>query len=177
MQEKLTIARPYAAAAYAYADEHGEVEQWSTMLGTLATAVSDRLLARCIGHPKVSNADLISLLGDVLGAGLGEAQRNFLVTLVEAERLEVAPQIAEVFERRRARAAGIVHVDVTSAYTLSAGEQDHIEQAVRSRLGSNCEVEARVDANLIGGAVIKIGDSVIDLSLRGRLAALEQQLG
>lgn len=177
MQEKLTIARPYAAAAYAYADEHGEVEQWSAMLDALASAVSDPLLARCIGHPKVSDADLLGLLEDVLGERLNETRRNFLVTLIEAERLEVAPQIAEVFERRRAKAVGVVHVDVTSAFALSGIEQERIEQAVKSRLGSDCEVASSVDPGLIGGAVIKIGDSVIDLSLRGRLAALEQQLG
>lgn len=177
MQEKLTIARPYAAAAYAYADEHGEVEQWSAMLEVLAAAVSDPLLAGYIGHPKVSNADLLDLLGDVLGERLSDSRRNFLTALVEAERLEVAPQIAEVFERRRAKAAGVVHVEVSSAFELSAQERERIEQAVRGRLGSDCEVDAHVDAALIGGAVIKIGDSVIDLSLRGRLAALEQQLG
>ncbi|MEQ8234186.1 MAG: F0F1 ATP synthase subunit delta [Gammaproteobacteria bacterium] len=177
MQEKLTIARPYAAAAYAYADEHGEVEQWSAMLGALASAVSDPLLARCIGHPKVSDADLLGLLEEVLGERLNDTRRNFLVTLIEAERLEVAPQVAEVFERRRAKAAGVVHVDVTSAFALNGAERDRIEQAVKSRLGSQCEIAASVDPELIGGAVIKIGDSVIDLSLRGRLAALEQQLG
>jgi F-type H+-transporting ATPase subunit delta len=177
MQEKLTIARPYAAAAYAYADEHGEVEQWSAMLEVLAAAVSDPLLASYIGHPKVSDADLLDLLGDVLGDRLSDSRRNFLTALVEAERLEVAPQIAEVFERRRAKAAGVVHVEVSSAFELNTQERERIEQAVRGRLGSDCEVDAHVDAALIGGAVIKIGDSVIDLSLRGRLAALEQQLG
>lgn len=176
MQEKLTIARPYAVAAYAYADEHGEVEQWSTLLNTLAVAVGDPALAAFIGHPKVSDGDRMGLLGDVLGDRLHDAGRNFLQALIEAERLEVAPQIAELFERRRAEAAGIVNVEVLSAYPLDDAQQGRIEKAIRERLGRSCRIEAGVDEHLIGGAVIRIGDSVIDLSLRGRLEGLGQQI-
>lgn len=177
MQEKLTIARPYAAAAYAYADEHGEIDTWSALLETLAQTVSDAALAEFIGHPKVPKSQLISLIAEVLGARLHPAGRNFLQALADAGRLNIAPQIAELFERSRAEAAGIVNVEVTAAYALSDAEQQKIEGAVRGRLGRNCALECNVDQGLIGGAVIRIGDSVIDLSLRGRLAALAQQLG
>jgi F-type H+-transporting ATPase subunit delta len=177
MQEKLTIARPYAAAAYAYAEEHGELDAWSVLLEALALTVSDPALAVFIGHPKVSKTQLVGLIADVLGPRLHPAGHNFLQALADAGRLNIAPQIAEHFERSRAEAAGIVNVEVTAAYALSDAEQQKIEGAVRGRLGRNCAIESNVDQELIGGAVIKIGDSVIDLSLRGRLAALAQQLG
>lgn len=177
MQEKLTIARPYAAAAFAYAKEHDEIDTWSEVLNTLALAVSDASLSRFIGHPKVSTAQIVELLGDVLGERLHDASRNFLGALAEAERLGVAPQIAELFERSRAEAAGVVNIEVTSAYALAPAESGKIEAAIRERLGKDCHVESSVDDGLIGGAVIRIGDAVIDLSMRGRLAALEQQLG
>ena len=177
MQEKLTIARPYAAAAYAYADEHGEVAAWSEMLGALAVAVTDPALAGYINHPKVSTAQLVEVLGEVLGSRLMPAGRNFLQALADAERLEIAPQIAQLFERRRAEAAGVVNVEVFTAYPLAAAEKQRLEGAVRKRTGRQCNIDSSVDDGLIGGAVIKIGDSVIDLSLKGRLAALEQQLG
>lgn len=177
MQEKLTIARPYAAAAFAYAVEHGEVEAWSATLQTLATAVSDPVLAALIGHPKVSKAQLLDLVGSLFGDRLAAGPRNFVEALIQAERLELAPEVAQLFERSRAQAAGRVKVEVTSAFALSDAERGRIDAAMRGRLGKDCQLEATVDPALIGGAVIKIGDSVIDLSLRGRLTALGQQLG
>ena len=112
----------------------------------------------------------------MLGARLDQARRNYVKVLIESERLEIAPQIAELFERRRADAAGLVKVEVSSAFPLSETERQTIDAAMNSRLGRKCTVEASVDEALIGGAVIKIGDSVIDLSLRGRLTALGQQI-
>ena len=177
MQEKLTIARPYAAAAFSYAVEHGEVDAWSGMLKTLAAAVSDAELASLIGHPKVSDADLLQLVAELLGTALTPAGRNFVSALLDAERLELAPEIALLFERSRAQAAGQVKVEVTSAFPLSDAERAKIDAAMRGRLGKDCKIEAAVDPTLIGGAVVKIGDAVIDLSLRGRLTALAQQVG
>ncbi len=176
MQEKLTIARPYAAAAFDYAEQHADIDAWANMLNALALAVSDEQLAYYIGHPKISDQQMLELLTDVLGASMDEFKRNFVSALVDAERLEIAPQIAVLFDRRRADAAGLTHVRVTSAHPLNAKEQQKIEAAMQARLGRKCTIEAEVDATLIGGAVIKIGDSVIDLSLRGRLTALEQQI-
>ena len=177
MQEKLTIARPYAAAAYSYAAEHGAVEHWSAMLELLNTVVSDPQLAYFIGHPAISGAQLLTLIGETLGERMDEHGRLFLQTLIEAERLQLAPEIAQLFERHRAAAAGMVKVEVTSAYPLTPAERARIDGAMRARLGRDSHVEVTVDPALIGGAVVKVGDSVIDLSLRGRLAALAQTLG
>lgn len=176
MQEKLTIARPYAAAAFEYAAQRDDVESWSGMLEVLAIAVTDPNLRGFIGHPKVSDEQLLAILDDVLGARLDQARRNYVKVLIDSERLEIAPQIAELFERRRADAAGLVKVEVRSAFPLNETERQTIDAAMSSRLGRKCTVEASLDETLIGGAVIKIGDSVIDLSLRGRLAALGQQI-
>lgn len=176
MQEKLTVARPYAAAAFDYAAEQGDIEAWSSMLAALAEAVQDSSLAACIGHPKVSDAQLRELLTELLGGRLNEARGNFLGALIEAERLELAPQIAELFERRKAAAAGVLNVEVVSAFPLSDSERQKIDQALQARFGRSCSVEAKTDSALIGGAVVRIGDSVIDLSLKGRLATLEQQI-
>jgi len=176
MQEKLTIARPYAVAAFEFADEHNDVENWSVFLEALGIAVNDPGLSGFIGHPKVTDEQLLGILDDVLAAQTGPSRRNYLKVLLEAERLQLAPQIAELFERMRSDAAGLVNVKVSSAFPLSETELKSIDSAMRARLGRSCTVEADVDAELIGGAVIRVGDSVIDLSLRGRLAALGRQL-
>ena len=119
---------------------------------------------------------LKELLRDIIGSQLNPHRENFIDALMDAGRLALAPEISILFERHKAAAAGIVDVLVESAYEVSASEQDAIAAAVRTRVGSDCKVSTELNPDLIGGAVIKVGDSVIDISLRGRLRALEQQL-
>jgi F-type H+-transporting ATPase subunit delta len=176
MQEKLTIARPYALAAFGYAREANDVPAWSAMLGALAAAVSHPDLKPLIRHPRVSDAQLADILAEILSQLLDQKRSNFIRALLDAERLELAPEIAVLFERYKAAAEGFVEVRVESAYAISPSEQARIESAVSSRLGKECEVTAEVKPELIGGAIIRVGDSVIDISLRGRLRALEQRL-
>jgi F-type H+-transporting ATPase subunit delta len=176
MQEKLTIARPYAMAAFGFADEAGDVAAWSAMLDALANVVVHPDLMPLIDHPRVSNEQLHELLSDILSGQLNANRTNFISTLLDAERLELAPEIAELFERRKTAADGVADVLVEAAYEISQLEQDRIAAAVRARVGKECEVTTVVSPELIGGAVIKVGDSVIDISLRGRLRALEQRL-
>jgi F-type H+-transporting ATPase subunit delta len=176
MQEKLTIARPYAHAAYSYAAESNDVPEWSAMLNALAEAVVHPDLQPLISDPRVSEEQLESLLDDVLAQLLNEKRKNFIATLVDAERLELAPEIAELFERKKAAAAGVIEVNVESAFEMTGPEQDRLASAVRARLGKDCELSTAVNSDLIGGAVIRVGDSVIDISLKGRLRALQQRL-
>ena len=176
MQEKLTIARPYAMAAFGFAEDAGDVAAWSTMLDALASAVVHPDLVPLITHPRISSSQLLELLKEILGAQLNNQRTNFITTLLDAERLGLAPEIAVLFERRKAAAEGVADVRVETAFELSAVEQDRIAAAVRERIGKACEVTTVVNPELIGGVVIKVGDSVIDISLRGRLRALEQRL-
>lgn len=176
MQEKLTIARPYAQAAYSYAADANDVPGWSSALAALAEAVGHADLRPLINHPRVSNAELQEILEAVLGGALNDKRKHFVETLLDAERLELAPEIAELFERRKAAAEGVVDVHVESAFEMNDSEQQRIGDAVRGRVGKDCEVSTAVNSALIGGAVIRVGDSVIDISLRGRLRALQQRL-
>ena len=176
MQENLTIARPYALAAFNFATQANDVEAWSSMLLALGSATSHDDLLPLITHPKVSKAQLKELLSDVIGSQLNPQRENFIDVLMDAERLALAPEISTLFERHKAAADGIVDVLVESAYEVSAAEQDAIAAAVRARVGRDCKVVTELNPELIGGAVIKVGDSVIDISLRGRLRALEQRL-
>lgn len=176
MQEKLTIARPYALAAFNYAEDTAAVPAWSAMLEMLAEVVSRSDLQPLIGHPRVSSAQLCELITAILTQHLNEKRTNFIRVLLDADRLDLAPEIAELFERHKAAAAGVVDVRVESAYAISSDEQQRIAVAVSAMVGKECEVSTAVNSELIGGAVITVGDSVIDISLRGRLRALEQRL-
>jgi len=118
MQEKLTIARPYASAAYGYAEDTGDVPAWSAMLDSLAGAVSHPDLKPLIKHPRVSNDQLRELFAEILADQLNEQRMNFIGVLLDAERLELAAEIADLFERYKAAAEGSVDVRVESAYEI-----------------------------------------------------------
>ncbi|MCY4154017.1 MAG: F0F1 ATP synthase subunit delta [Gammaproteobacteria bacterium] len=176
MLENATIARPYATAVFELAQETGQVEVWSAMLGLLSLVVSDNSLRALIANPKVSRAQLQELVFDVCGEELSGAGQNFVKVLVQAERLQYASYVKDLYEQMRAAAEGKVEVEVVTAYTLDERQQAGIADTISARLGKQVTVRTSVDETLIGGAVIRAGDSIIDASLRGRLGELRNEL-
>ena len=172
MQEQATIARPYARAAFEYAGEEGKLREWSGMLGLLATVVKDPLMQRVIHDPKLGDEGLCALIADICGDRLSAAGRNFLRVLVDAGRVGLAPEIFSQFEVKRAHAEGISEVNLTSAYELDPAQQKHVAEVMKKRLGRDVQLRTSVDQSIIGGIIIRAGDSVIDASLRGRLRQL-----
>lgn len=172
MQEKTTIARPYARAVFECAQEDGKLEKWSGMLQVLKLVVSDKDMQSVIANPRIENQQLIDTIIDICGDNLDEQGRNFVSVLVAADRLLLVPQISELFDDLKAEAEGIIGVEVISAYPLEDDQKEKIMEVMTKRLGKKIEISMRVDESLIGGAVIRSGDSVIDASLRGRLRQL-----
>lgn len=147
------------------------------MLSRLATVVAHPEMQPIIGHPRVAKEDLFALLKSALGTSLDSKRENFMHVLIDAKRIRLAPEIAELFEREKTAAEGVIDVAVVSAYAVTTEQEEKIATAIRARSGQQCEVRCDVDESLIGGAVIRVGDSVIDISLKGRLQALSQRLG
>ena len=176
MLENSTIARPYATAVFELAQETGQVEEWSAMLGLLGVLTSDKDMRQLITNPKVSRQQLQDLVFDVCGAGLSDLGRNLVKLLVGAGRLQYTANIKDQYERMRAAAEGKVDVEVVTAYTLDEQQQDSIAGIMAGRLGKQVNIVTSVDESLIGGAIIRAGDSVIDASLRGRLTELRNDL-
>ena len=172
MQEKLTIARPYAEAIFELARERGEYQHWSDVMSALAAIVENPEMAGFIRDPRIGREQLAGLVVDIIGNVLDERGRNFVKLLIHNQRLGLAAQIAELFENLRLEAEGIVHVDVFAAFPLDERQQGLISRAVGSRLGKTVELAMHTDEHLIGGAVVKAGDHVIDLSIHGRLRQL-----
>ncbi len=176
MLENSTIARPYATAVFELAQETGQVEAWSAMLGLLGVLTSDKDMRQLIANPKVSRQQLQDLVFDVCGAGLSDLGRNLVKLLVGAGRLQYTANIKDQYEQMRAAAEGKVDVEVVTAYTLDRQQQDSIAELIAGRLGKQVNVITSVDGSLIGGAILRAGDSVIDASLRGRLTELRNEL-
>ncbi len=173
MSQALTLARPYARAAFAIAREAGAAAQWSDAFGFAARVAADPRVQSLLGHPQLGRGDAVMLLSP---EGASEAFGNFLSVLADNRRLALLPEIAGLFEEQRAEAERIVKARVTSAATLPASELDSIRAALKRRFGRDVEIETAVDESLIGGAVIDAGDVVIDGSLKSKLARLQSAL-
>lgn len=175
MSQALTLARPYARAAYAIAREAGAAAQWSDALAFASRVAADPRVNALLGHPRLERADAVALLAPPAGR-VSEAFGNFLALLADNRRLPLLPEIAGLFDELRAEAERVVKAKITSAAALPSAELDTIKAALKRRFGRDVEVETAVDDSLIGGAIIDAGDVVIDGSLKSKLARLQTAL-
>ena len=173
MSQALTLARPYARAAFAIAKESGALPAWSDALAFAARVAADPQVAALLGNPKLTQADTVTLLA---ADGAGEAFGNFLGLLFENRRLALLPEISGLYDALRFEAERVVKAKVTSAVILPLIEMEKIEAALKRRFGRDVEIETAVDESLIGGAVISAGDVVIDGSVKGKLGRLQTAL-
>jgi F-type H+-transporting ATPase subunit delta len=172
MAERLTIARPYAKAVFKLAQSQKRLAQWSEALGLAAGVVADPRVAALLDSPAVSPEQLAGLLTEICGASLDEQGRNFIATLAANRRLAYLPEIAARYEQLRADAERTVEVTVTSAIELSAAQKSRYAEALAKRLGREVRLSCRTDPSLLGGAVVRADDLVIDGSVRGGLTQL-----
>lgn len=172
MAEKATIARPYARAAFEYAKQHGNFAQWSQSLAVAAAVSADPAVKRLLNHPRVAASQLVTVIGEVGGAQFDESVRNFIATLANNRRLGLLPEITAMYEVMRAEVEGVADVEVISAVPLDASQQQRLSGALKTRLKREVRMRCSVDAALLGGAVVRYGDLVIDGSVKERLARL-----
>lgn len=171
MAESLTIARPYAEAAFKLARETGALPSWSDALSRLATVVATDAARELIGSPQLSNAQVASVVADTAGP-LAAEQKNFVQVLADNERLAVLPEIATLFDALRNEHEGVLDAQISSAFPLAGPQVDDIVAALRQKYGKQVKATVDVDPELIGGVSIRIGDEVIDASVRGKLAQM-----
>lgn len=173
MSQALTLARPYARAAYGVARDEGRVDAWSAALAFSAQVAADARVAGLLRNPALSDADAVALLGP---QDADASYGRFLSLLAQAGRLPLLGEVAGLFEQLRAEDQRVVRARVTSAAELAPQELERLREALKRRFGREVEIQASVDAGLLGGAVIDAGDVVIDGSLKGKLARLQAAL-
>jgi len=175
MAEKVTIARPYAKAAFGYAREHNSFAQWSELLGTASAVVADEQVKKLLASPRVKPAELVELIGGIVG-NLDANAKNFLDTLAQNRRLGLLPEIAAMYEVLRADIERVADVEVVSATDLNEAQRARLTSALKKRLQREVRLHVSVDPSLIGGAIVRSGDLVIDGSLKSRLDRLAIEL-
>ena len=172
MAEAITVARPYAQAAFLFANEHQTLKDWSEMLSLLAMIADDAGMRELIDSPHVTETQLADLFIQIAGDQINEKCANFVRVLSANGRLTLLPEIAALFEIQRQDAEGTVQAQLVSAFPASESQQAAIIASLRKRLGREVELSCSTDAELLGGAIIRAGDLVIDGSVRGKLQRL-----
>lgn len=177
MAELATLARPYANAAFDIAKSSTALDVWSRMLALLGGAAETDAVQQLLETPDIEDSDKAQQLGALFGSELNDGGKRFLQVLAENKRLGLLPEIAEQFEERRAEELQVLDVEVISAYPVTDAQQQTLTQGLQRKFGREINMTSRVDDSLIGGAIIRAGDTVIDGSVAGRLTKLKETLG
>ncbi len=169
MSQAITLARPYARAAFSLARDRSAVAQWSSALAVSAAIAADATVAALLKHPSLGEAEAVEL---VKAPSADPICVQFLQVLAENNRLGLLPEVFAQFEVLRAESERVVKAKVTSATTLSDADIASLKASLKKRFEREVEIETAIDPELIGGAVIDTGDLVIDGSLKTKLARL-----
>ena len=175
MAELVTIARPYAEAAFQLAKADGALLAWQTALQRMAAAAADERMLECIADPRVSPAALTELFLGVAGT-LSDDQGNFARVLVDNRRLGVLPEISALYGELKNAQEGTHDAVVSSAFPLDAAQLASLVADLEQKLGYKIEATVELAPELIGGVRIALGDQVIDASVRGKLNAMAVSL-
>lgn len=176
MAEHTTAARPYAKAVFQQAQSTSSAADWSDKLALLAAVVEDSAMRALLEHPQTSRPEKGAALLKVIGDKLSEQQSNLVKVMAENGRLQAIPDVAEQFEILRAEAEGKIDAEIVSAFELDAGQLEAITTTLKNKLGREVSLTASTDESLIGGVVIKAGDTIIDASMRSQLESLATSL-
>jgi F-type H+-transporting ATPase subunit delta len=177
MAEYTTSARPYARAVYARATETSSVESWGEALALLAAVAADASMQEILDKPQLSKEQKGELMLKVLSDKLNQQQQNLVRLMAENGRLRALPEVADQFEIYRAEAEGKVDAEVISAFALTSEQERAITEMLKSKLGRDVSITTSTDESLIGGVVIKAGDTIIDGSMKSQLESLAITLG
>ncbi|MEA1889215.1 MAG: F0F1 ATP synthase subunit delta [Pseudomonadota bacterium] len=175
MAERTTLARPYAEAVFRLASEASSLQRWSDVLAYYAIAVADKDLAFALGDPRMSgdqiDALLVSLLDDISGQ-----EQALLSMLRENGKLQLLPEISTLFNELQASAEGTIEASVVSAFAMDDAQISILAKMLKKELDRDVKIKTSVDPSIIGGVIIRAGDTVIDGSVAGSLKNLTSYL-
>lgn len=176
MIEPITLARPYARAAFQFAVDNGAVDSWHEALVTVAAVVAEPSVAKVLDDPATTASQRAQTVATVLGDDLPTGVTQFVSVMAENHRLTLAGEVATLFAELRSALDAAANVTVTSAFDVADATIEQLAASLTTKLGKTVEMTVEIDASLIGGAIIRAGDMVIDGSVRGRLHKLATAL-
>lgn len=176
MAELATLSRPYANAVFGLAQETNSLEAWSKALSVLVAASGNSVVQTMLSSPDLAAADKAGKLAALCADEINDAASPFLQALAEHDRLMLLEEVRNQFEALRAEQERTLDVDVVSAFELTEAQSEALKASLQKKYDREVSIASRTDASLIGGAVIRAGDIVIDGSVKGRLTKLVETL-
>ncbi|EED34263.1 ATP synthase F1, delta subunit [Luminiphilus syltensis NOR5-1B] len=176
MIEPMTLARPYARAIFDFARSDDSLMPWQSTLDTLALAVEDSRVAAALANPSQTSAERAQVLSGLLGDDISESTSYLLEVMAENDRLSLLPEVAQLYSDLRTQLEAMARVEVTSAFDVTDEQTQSLSAYMQDVLQCAVTISTETDPALIGGAVIRAGDQVIDGSVRGRLNKLSAAL-
>jgi F-type H+-transporting ATPase subunit delta len=176
MARPSTAARRYAEAAFEIARRDGTLERWLDDLHLAADVVTQPDAARVVDNPAIPFGTRREILGKLLEGRVTPGAYNLILLLAERGRLSATPAVAAEYKRLVDRERGVVVATVASAVPLETAELEAIGARVREMTGARAEIVTTIDPDLIGGVTVRIGDRLIDASVRGRLERLRDHI-
>jgi F-type H+-transporting ATPase subunit delta len=182
MSDFTTAARPYAKAVYDLAFEGQEqdpqvLDSWSDALANLANLINDSQMSKLLDSPELGKIQKGELVIQVLGDNLTKQQQNLVKLMAENGRLKLMPDVVDQYEVARANAENKIEAEVISAFELSDQQVNELVNTLKNKLGCDITLTTTIDESLIGGVVIKAGDTIIDASMKSQLDSLALSLG
>jgi F-type H+-transporting ATPase subunit delta len=175
MAENVTLARPYAEAAFRIARDGKRLDAWLATLNRLASIAGADDVRAVIDNPKVNTDAIVKLLLDVAGE-VSVEQKNFICVLAESDRLTVLAEIRDLYADLKNGVDGVKDAQIESAFPLDGIPLGNLVADLERRFQCRINAAVKVDPELIGGVRIAVGDEVIDASVRGKLAAMATAL-
>lgn len=176
MAESVTIARPYAQAVFRLARESKSLKAWSDRLQRLAAIAQDAEMTKVVGNPKFSARQVADLFVSLSGEPGNQELTSFIGILAENERLDVLTQIQEIYEQLKSKDEGVKEAVISTAFPLNDAQLKNLMSQLESHFSSKLQPLVEVDATLIGGIKVAVGDQVLDASVRGKLDAMATAL-
>lgn len=170
------LARPYARAVFELARQRGEFKPWAERLALMAAVAGDDTMKTMLDNPRLARKDAAELMVRACGEDIGEQGVNLLHLLAENDRLDQLPMIEALYRQFRDEAEGTLEAEVISAMPLSEAQKTAIAEALKRRLGRDVQLNCSVNEGLVGGAMIRAGDLVIDGSAMEHLRQLSSTL-
>jgi F-type H+-transporting ATPase subunit delta len=176
MAEPVTIARPYAEAAFRLARDNGTLAAWSDMLALLDRVIGDAQARAVIDDPNVPAQQLEGFILGIAGDRLDGPARNMVQVLIQNGRLEMLPHIRAVYEDLRREHEGVLEVRIVTALPMSEDQVRELVSRLEAKHQRKVSAKVDTDPDLIGGVRLLIGDKVIDATVRGKLDAMAAAL-
>ncbi len=173
--ERTTLARPYAVAVFRLASETSSLQRWGDMLAYYAIAVADKNLIFALGDPSMTGEQIDALLVSLL-EDINDQEQALISILRENGKLLLLPEISALFNELRASAEGTIDASVVSAFALDEAQISKLSKMLKKELDRDVNIKASVDPSIIGGVIIRAGDTVIDGSVAGSLKDLTSYL-